>query len=185
MNFNQVEVQQVNQSKYLTPGVSVVKVASVTSGLSSAKQSPFVKITVEDANGATADTDFYLNGGAFTISANTFFKYIGVVYNLDLSKDADKTTIKAKLGEVANEEALATKLATLLVGKPFAMLLKGRWVNPADTTKKSWVKAELSNIVAPATKANTLTFDATKHITGTDASATVNDDVKTSTSVNW
>lgn len=172
MNFNEVEITTNQGPKYLTPGVDVIKVINVESGLSTAKSSPFVRITVENNNGETANGDFYLNGGAFDITAQTLFKYIAAAYNLDLTQDDQKATVKAKLGVVDTKEQLAAKLSSVLVGRQFAMLIKGEWVNPTDTSKKSWVKAVLSNVVATKDKANTLKFDASKHIKGSDASTT-------------
>jgi len=171
LDFGNVEVQGGYEQKYLTPGVEVVKVTEVKAGKSAAKGSPYVEITVANNAGLTTSTQFYLNEGqAFTISANTFFKYIAVVNGLNMNVDADKAKVKQMIGNVPDNDALAAKLSTLLVGKPFAMVIKGEWVNPSDSSKKSWVKAVLSNIVAPADKANTITYDASKHIKGTDAS---------------
>jgi hypothetical protein len=171
MNFNNVEITSGGQNKYLTTGVEVIKVTEVKSGLSSAKQSPFIEITVSNDAGAVATGQFYLNDGAFNISANTFFKFIGAAYKLNIDNEGDKAIIKGKIGEVADKEALAAKLATVLVGRQFAMLLKGEWVHPQDTAKKSFIKTVLSNIVAPADKAGTLKFDSSKHIKGEEAPA--------------
>lgn len=185
MNFNEVEIKVNQGPKYLTPGVHVVKVTNVESGESTKQGSPFVRLTVENANGETTTGDFYLNGGAFDITAQTLFKFIAAAYNLDLTQDDQKATVKAKLGVVDTKEQLAAKLSSVLVGKPFAMVVKGEWINPTDTSKKSWIKAVLSNVVAPKDKANTLKYDESKHIKGTDASTTAHAEVSKPVATDW
>ena len=181
-DFSNVDVQQGFEQKYLSPGNNVVTFTEITSGLSSQKQSPYVKITVTGDKGMTCSTDFYLNEGAFNISANTFFKYIAYANGLDLATDEGK--IKGMLAGVTSPEQLSNKLSSLLVGKSLAMIIKGEWVNPSDLEKKSWVKSVLSNLVTKSSDVSKLSYDAVKHTKGNMDIRKANGNM-TTTAVNW
>lgn len=190
-NFNEVNVENA-RNQYLAPGNYVVKTTEVKSGLSAQKQSPYIEITVADATGATASNQYYLNTekkegsdkSAFDISGPALIKLVAAANNLDIyagtdaEKDITKNKAKALLGSITSPEALATKLSTLLVGKQVALHLDGKYVNPTDTSKKSWVKAEFGggNFVTIPSKLNTLNpntkIKGTALNTGTDSAVT-------------
>lgn len=187
-NFDNVEVQAGFEQKYMNQGSQVVTFSEITNGLSSQKQSPFIKITCTNKEGLTCSSDFYLNEGkAFNISANTFFKYIAYANNLDLATDEGK--VKGMLAGATSAEQVASKLSTALVGKSVAMVIKGEWVNPQDMSKKSWVKSVLSNLVAKTSDVGKLTYDSTKHIKGNmdvrEANGNMNSTASKPGAVNW
>lgn len=184
-NFNEVNVENA-RNQYLSPGNYVVKTTEVKSGLSSQKQSPYIEVTVADASGATAANQYYLNTekkdgsekSAFDISGPALIKLVAAANNLDITVEADKTKAKSLIGAISSPDALATKLSSLLVGKQIAIHLDGKYVNPTDTSKKSWVKAEFGggNFVTIPSKLNTLNPNAkikgTALNTGTDSAVT-------------
>lgn len=185
MNFNEVEVTGGFEKKYMEPGVEVVKLTLVTSGESTQKKSPYVELTFENENKQTVSKQYYLNEGkAFEISAQTFFKFIAAAYKLDLNNETEKATVKGKLGNITSKEELATKLSTILVGKPIAMVIKGEWVNPTDAAKKPYIKSVPSNIVTTVDKVSTLKYDATKHISG-EPVTTTESTPETPVQTNW
>ncbi len=166
MNFDNIEVTGGYEAKYIKPGVEVLKFTSITSGESS-KGTPFVEITAEDKTGLVLSTKFYFaEGKNMEISVQTLYAFIAATNGYDLSNDADKTKVKAIIGNFADYTDLAKKLSTVLVGKSLAMVVKGEWVTNKDVTKDSWVKAVMSSTVTKADKADTLKYDATKHIKG-------------------
>lgn len=186
MNFNEVEVTGGYEKKYMEPGVEVVKLTMVTSGESSQKKSPYIGLTFENEAKQTVSKEYYLNEGkAFEITAQTLFKYIAAAYKLDLNNETEKATVKGKLGNITSKEELATKLSTVLVGKPIAMVIKGEWVNPTDTAKKPYVKSVPSNVVTTVDKVSTLKYDATKHISGSPVTNTDTTTTEAPVQTNW
>lgn len=159
MNFNEVEVVNY-ESKWLKGGNYTVKVTEVKSGKSSGL-TPYVDITVGSGDGdkmKTANQRFYLKEGTnFQISAAQILRIVAAGNNLDIMNEDDKTKAKAMLGEVTDETTLATKLASVTVGKSFAIHLDEEVV-PAKNDKPSWNKAIFGggNFAVPTSKANTL-----------------------------
>jgi hypothetical protein len=159
-------------SKYLEPGIHEVMVSEIKSGESSQKKTPYVEITVKDSTGASCSQQYYLSTvpgasgiSAWQISRNAILQLVMAATN------SDEITAKGKMPKAANAEELATKLSTMLVGKKFAIQLNGKWVNPTDTAKKPWVKAEFGNYTFAVSldKKHTLRFDSSKNIKGSAA----------------
>jgi len=167
MNFDNVEVKGGYEAKYMKPGVEVLKFTSVTSGAASTGTN-YLEITAEDKGGLALTSRFYFAEGKNTeISVQTLYAYIAVTNGYNINDDADKTKVKATIGNFADYADLARKVSTVLVGKSLAMVVKGEYKANKDASKDSWIKAEMSSTVAKADKADTLKFDATKHIKGT------------------
>lgn len=165
-DFNSVSVESGKQ--YLQPGNHLVKTSEVKNGVSSQKGTPYVEVTVTDKSGATCSNQYYLSTevgegkqkSAFDISGPAIVRLVAATNNLDANTEEGKNKAKALLGNITSPESLATKLSTLMVGKEFGLHLDGKWVNPTDTTKQSWIKAEFgggSNFAVPASKFGTLT----------------------------
>lgn len=185
-------------SKYLSPGINVpVKVKEIKQGLSTQKQSPFVEITIENAEGKTCSQQYYLTTtvgegkktSAWAISRDAILQLIVAVTG------TDEETAKARLVGITTEN-IAVKLSAFMIGKPFAIVLGGKWVTPEDPQKKSWVKAQFGtgNFATTVAKANELKYDAAKAIKGSPAPGTSNTNsmndsqngVKTpTTAANW
>ncbi len=160
MNFNKVEVKEGFEQKYMSTGTQVVKFIEVGSGAASTGTG-FVELTVENTAGLTCATRFYFAPGKNTeISAQALYDFIAVTNNVEKAK------AKEMIGEFADYADLAKKLSALLIGKPFAMLVKGKYIPNKDVTYDSWIKAELSTIVTTKDKVDTLKFDSSKHISG-------------------
>lgn len=187
-DFNNVEISNGNQ--YLSPGKYLVKVIEVKSGKSSQKGTPFVEVIVADKTGATATKQWYLSTSvkegstksAMDISAQEIVQIVAAANNLDMNTEEGKNAAKAKLGSFASEQdmldKLPTRLAILLVDKEFALKLNGKWVNPTDTSKKPWIKAEFAGgkFAVPVNKfADLREYDAARDLKGTPATTeTVN-----------
>lgn len=160
MNFDAVEIKETFEAKYITPGPQLVKFTEIGSG-AAATGTGYVELTVENTVGLTCATRFYFAPGKNTeISAQALYDYISV------TNGVEKTKAKEMIGEFTDYGDLAKKLSTLLIGKPFAMLVKGKYIPNKDASKDSWIKAELSTIVTTKDKLETLKFDASKHIIG-------------------
>jgi hypothetical protein len=154
-------------SKYMAVGNHKVVITEVTKGLSSAKQSPFVQITVENEAKETCSQQYYLNGGAWNISKDNILTIVSAALGVD------EVTAKSSLTGLTGENVDA-KLATLLVGKRIGINLSGEWINPTDTTKKSFVKSVFGKsgrgflFAVPLNKFETL--NPTPYIKGSDMS---------------
>ena len=93
----------IQANKYLTPGVHTLKVSKVVF----AKQSPFVAITVMNDSEETCTEEFYLNGGAFPISADRIAGLVASINNIS------KEEAKAKLVNASiNTDNIADKLSS-------------------------------------------------------------------------
>lgn len=120
-------------SKYMAVGNHKVKITEVVKGLSSQKQSPFVKITVENEAKETVSNDYYINGGAWNISKDNILTLVAA------AQGVDEATAKTKLTGLTGDN-IDAKLSSLLVGKQIGITISGEWINPTDTSKKSFVK---------------------------------------------
>lgn len=173
-DFKDATVENGNVNNYLAPGIYKVKVSEIKSGLSSQKQSPYIEFTVSDESGATCSQQYYLTTipgpsgkSAWDISKNAILQIVMAATN------SDEATAKAKMPAASNQDELAAKLSTILVGKSFAIHLAGEWVNPQDTSKKSWVKSVFGGykFAVPSDRISELKHNPEKHIKGTNASA--------------
>lgn len=162
LDFSGAKLAEGN--KYLEPGVHTVKVIKVEGGKSKSKGSPYVEITVENQEKLACSHQYYLNGGAFNISRDAIVQLIVAALN------TDEATAKTKLVG-ADIDNLPSKLASVLIGKPFGIRLAGEWITPTDTQKKPWVKSEFGNykFAVPLTRIAELKHDPAKHIKGTPA----------------
>lgn len=151
LSFEGAEIAKGKTTNYASVGNHKVKVTEVVGGLSSQKQSPYVRITVQNEAGETCTQDYYTNGGAWNISKSAILTIIAA------ATGTDEATAKTKLVGMTTEN-IATKLATMLVGKQFGITLNGEWVNPTDTQKKSFVKSVFGSYLfaVPADQMNKL-----------------------------
>jgi len=125
--FENAEVSKGNYKETIKPGISLVKTTTITNGLSSQKQTPYLEITVEDAHGAELKQQYYLsttvNPGkqksAWDISKNAILALVASAMNLD------EVSAKAKMPNVQSAEELAQKLAILMTGKEFRLKVVG------------------------------------------------------------
>jgi len=126
-NFDNAEVSKSNFKETIKPGIHIVKIVSITNGLSTQKQSPYLEFTVEDSTGAELKQQYYIstvvNPGkqksAWDISKNAILSLVAATYSLD------EVTSKTKMPNVKSAEELASKLAVLLVGKEFRLKVIG------------------------------------------------------------
>lgn len=144
-DFQSAEVSKSNFKETIKPGIHIVKTVSVTNGVSSQKQAPYLEFTVEDATGAELKQQYYLsttvNPGkqksAWDISKNAILSLVASVYTLD------ETTAKSKMPNAKSAEELASKLAVLLVGKEFRLKVIGEEKISQKGTK--YVASSFSN----------------------------------------
>jgi len=179
-NFNDVKVE-IFESKYLEPGNYVVKTTKVAKGVSSGKSSPFIEIFVEAEDGLTANHKYYLTStpgasgkSALDITSSQLVILVAAANNLDINSEEGKTKAKSLIGQVKSIDELIGKVASLLVGKSFALKLNGKWVNPTDVTKKPYIIAEFAGGVfaLPTSElANLKPFDPSKGIKGEPGSS--------------
>ena len=142
--------------------MEIVRFSEITGG-SASTGTPFIKFKVEGDGECTADSTLYFAEGINRkISVETIYIWLAITNNLDIDLDKDK--VKALMPSGDSWEEIAGKLSTLMVGKPFSMLLKGEWVNPTDLCKPSWLKATLSNVVESAANKAMLVYNPTKDI---------------------
>lgn len=126
-DFQNAEVSKGNYKETIKPGISVVKVTTITNGLSAQKQSPYLEFVVEDAHGAELKQQYYLsttvNPGkqksAWDISKNAILSLVAASNNLD------EASAKAKMPNAKSAEELAQKLAILMTGKEFKLKVVG------------------------------------------------------------
>lgn len=189
-DFKDATVENGNVNNYLAPGIHKVKVTEIKSGLSSQKQSPYIEFTVSDENNATCSQQYYLtttpgNSGksAWDISKNAILQIVMAATN------SDEATAKSKMPTANNQDELAAKLSSMLVGKQFAIHLAGEWVNPTDTSKKSWIKSVFGGykFAVPTDRIGELKHNPEKHIKGENASANSGNapEVVVSSPANW
>jgi len=173
LSFDDAVISTGNTNNYLEVGNHKVKVTKVEKGLSSKAQSPYVEITVADERGYTCSQQYYLNTkvsegkkqSAWNISSAAILTLVAAANN------TDEAGAKSKLAGMTGEN-IDAKLASLLVGKAFGITLNGKWINPEDTAKNSWVKAEFGSYLfaVPADKMDKLSKKP--YIKGEDFSAT-------------
>lgn len=126
-DFQNAEVPVGNYKETIKPGIHVVKTTTITNGISSQKQTPYLEITVEDSHGAELKQQYYLsttiNPGkqksAWDISKNAILALVAA------SNGLDETTAKGKMPNAKSAEELAQKLAILMTGKEFRLKVVG------------------------------------------------------------
>ncbi len=126
-DFQNAEVSKGNYKETIKPGISVVKVTSITNGLSTQKQAPYLEFVVEDNHGAELKQQYYLsttvNPGkqksAWDISKNAILSLVAA------SNSLDEASAKAKMPNAKSAEELAQKLAILMTGKEFRLKIVG------------------------------------------------------------
>lgn len=126
-NFENAEVSKGNYKETIKPGISLVKTTTITTGVSSQKQTPYLEFTVEDSHGAELKQQYYLstvvNPGkqksAWDISKNAILALVAASNNLD------EATAKTKMPNAKSAEELAQKLSILMTGKEFRLKVTG------------------------------------------------------------
>ncbi len=167
MNFDNVEIKGGFESKYVSTGANVIRFTEIKAGDASTG-TPYLEFNAEDSGKLTISDRLYFKPGKNTeISVQSLYAWIAVTNGYDLSKEEDKTKVKATIGDFADYADLAKKLSSLLINKPFAMLIKGEYVDNKDATKDSWIKGKLSSVVKTKDKVGELpSFDLSKHVGG-------------------
>ena len=168
-NFENAEVSKGNYKETIKPGISVVKTTSITTGVSSQKQTPYLEFTVEDSHGAELKQQYYLstvvNPGkqksAWDISKNAILALVAASNNLD------EATAKSKMPNAKSSEELAQKLAILMTGKEFRLKIVGEEKISQKGTK--YVASSFGNGVFCESKAvseadSKLFFSADKNV---------------------
>lgn len=144
-NFENAEVSKGNYKETIKPGICIAKVTSITNGLSTQKQTPYLEFTVEDNHGAELKQQYYLstvvNPGkqksAWDISKNAILALVAASNNLD------EATAKTKMPNAKSAEELAQKLAMLVIGKEFRLKVNGEEKISQKGTK--YVASSFSN----------------------------------------
>jgi hypothetical protein len=144
-NFENAEVSKGNYKETIKPGISIVKTTTITTGVSTQKQTPYLEFTVEDSHGAELKQQYYLstvvNPGkqksAWDISKNAILALVAA------SNSLDETTAKTKMPNAKTAEELAQKLAILLTGKEFRLKVIGEEKVSQKGTK--YVASSFSN----------------------------------------
>jgi hypothetical protein len=171
-NFENAEIAK-STGGYLEPGNHIVKVTEVKKGESSQQHTPFLAVTVEDKDKNKCVQEYYLNTevkegkqqSAFSISSSALLTLVCAANNLT----AEAAKVKLTGISIGNIEA---KFAGLLVGKEFAIHLDGKWVNPTDTSKKPWVKANFGSYLFAVPTKDIDKLSKKQYIKGEPATAT-------------
>lgn len=166
LNFDGASIS-TGGGNYLEVGNHKVKVSEVKKGNSSKQGTPFVQITVVGESGETCSQDYYLTTtikegskqSAWQISAAAILTLVAAANN------CDEAAAKSKLVGM-NSDNIDVKLSSLLVGKPFGITLNGKWINPDDMEKKSWVKAEFGSYLFAVPVADMSKLSSKKYIKG-------------------
>lgn len=125
--FDNAEVAKGNFKETIKPGIHIVKVVAITNGISSQKQSPYLEVTVETADGAELKNQYYLTTtvgegkqkSAWDISKNAILSLVAAANSLD------EATAKSKMPNAKTAEELAQKLSILMMGKEFRLKVVG------------------------------------------------------------
>lgn len=125
--FENAEVSKGNYKETIKPGIHLVKTVSITNGISTQKQTPYLEFTVENAHGAELKQQYYLsttvNPGkqrsAWDISKNAILSLVAAANSLD------EASAKAKMPNAKTAEELAQKLSILMTGKEFRLKVVG------------------------------------------------------------
>jgi hypothetical protein len=127
-DFQNAELNKNSYKETIKPGIHVVKITSVTNGVSAQKQAPFLEFTAESIDGsAELKQQYYLsttvNPGkqksAWDISKNAILSLVAA------SNSLDEETAKSKMPSAKSAEELAQKLAMLIIGKEFRLKVNG------------------------------------------------------------
>lgn len=126
-DFQNAEINKGGSTPTITPGIHVVKTETVTNGLSTNTQAPFVEFTVIDEAGAKLTNRYYLNTvvnegkqkSAWDISKNAILAIVAACHSLD------EASAKSKMPAVKSAEELAQKLSAICAGKEFKLKVVG------------------------------------------------------------
>ncbi len=127
----------------LIAGRHKVKVSKVEKGVNPTAGTAALDITVEDETGAICTHRFQLNTAIAegkTTSAWAITS-LAIVYLVQAACKVDEAGAKAKLAGMTLDN-IDVKLSSLLVGKLFAITLKGEHIPNSDPSKDSWIKVE-------------------------------------------
>ena len=167
-DFQNAEVNKNSYKETIKPGVHVVKITSVTNGVSAQKQSPYLEFTVESTDGsAELKQQYYLsttvNPGkqksAWDISKNSILSVVAA------SNSLDEESAKSKMPSAKSAEELAQKLAMLTVGKEFRLKVNGE--EKISQKGAKYVASNFANgVFCESSKVaeSKLTFSAEKNI---------------------
>ena len=144
LSFDDAKID--NGGSYLRPGIYDVVVKEVKSGESSQKGTPYIEMTVEDKDGKTCTHVCYTSttkqegkqNSAWDISKNILLTFATAVTG---SEESARELFKG----ASDYKTLAAKMNSTLTGKKLRISLKGKWINPTDVSKPSWIKAEFGN----------------------------------------
>lgn len=126
--FENAELTKNNFKSNITPGIHVVKITSVTNGVSAQKQAPYLEFVVESLDGQSElKQQYYLstvvNPGkqksAWDISKNAILSLVAAANSLD------EATAKTKMPNAKSAEELAQKIALLVVNKEIRLKVNG------------------------------------------------------------
>lgn len=133
LSLDGAEISKGFVNKYLEVGNHIVKTTAVEGGNASTG-TPFVEITVMNEAELTCSQRYYITEASWNITKSAIVTLIAAANN------TDEAGAKALLPGLSTEN-IASLVSTALVGKKFAINLKGEYVNPQDMDKKSWVKS--------------------------------------------
>jgi len=146
LNLNDASEEKVgNSSKFQEVGIyDNIRITGVIAGESNTKKTPFVKLEVEGANGEkSTSAEMYVSttikdGSTMSAWNITARNLVGIIKSITgKSEQEAKDAILAK-----DNKDLASKLATLLVGKPFRAVFYGKEIQGKEG-KNNWVKATM------------------------------------------
>lgn len=182
-NFNDAEEQK---NSFLSPGIYTVKTTQIVDGKASTG-ADFIEWTIEDKSGVACTNRFFLNTEVKNGSSKSAWDITkpAIVNAIAAINKCTFDEAKAKLPQASSPQELASKLATMTVGKIFDIRLSGEEILGKEG-KNNWIKAKFNfakGTVAPA-GSNSLTFDAAKHVKKLTAPTTPG--IHTSSAdVNW
>ena len=126
-------------SKYLTPGIHLVKLTKAEEGLSPAKGTPYIRLYVEDKTGASQTFEMYLSTTLGKKGLSAYNMTITKIFELGVAilggEEKTRTTLDS-----ANTTELTSKINTNLTNKFFKLKLSGEEVLGA---KGVFVKTKL------------------------------------------
>jgi hypothetical protein len=148
MNFSFEEAEVSTGSSYLEPGNHLVTITEVKKGESSQSKSTFIEVTVKDGDGSSCSHQYYLSTDVGEGKQRSAWSYTASsLLTLAMAANGyDEKTAKSNLTGI-NQDNIANKLSSILVGKRIAINLMGTWVNPTDTSKSPWVKTSFGSFL--------------------------------------
>lgn len=158
------EAKESSGSKFMSPGIVEAKIKEIVYGESSQKQTPFMKIILENDEEQTCETIWYLSSQAWEPEKGN-----GTKWRVTLM--ADKLGLRDRLDKVtesiASEQDFVNGLNSIFKGVKARWVLVGEEIAPSDPSKNVWIKAELHPwkfVETLDTNPSTLKFDPKKDI---------------------